>query len=93
MFMGTYITAEPTIGELRYISRLSKSAVPNGVKASDVEGGSVVEGSDVFMVNGETRSKFYSSIRFIEDEVHCVSGSGVAACMAIGNYESSSGGP
>ncbi|KAF8247279.1 putative rhamnogalacturonase [Wilcoxina mikolae CBS 423.85] len=93
VFMGTYITAEPTISELRYITRLNKAALLNGIPASDVDGGSAVEGSDVFMVNGETRSKFYSSVKFIDDQVHCVTGSGVAACMAIGNFESSSGGP
>jgi rhamnogalacturonan endolyase len=91
--MGTYITAEPTIGELRFISRLSKTALPNGVTESEIAGGSVVEGSDVFLVNGQTRSKFYSSVPFIDDSVHCVTGTSVAACMAIGNYESSSGGP
>lgn len=91
--MGTYITAEPTIGELRFIARLKKSVITTGVTASDVEDGTVVEGSDVFLVDGQTRSKFYSSVRFIEDSVHCVKGSGIGACMAIGNYESSSGGP
>lgn len=91
--MGTYITAEPSIGELRFISRLKKSVLSDGVTASEVNGGSVVEGSDVFLVNGQTRSKFYSSLRFIDDAVHCVKGTSVAACMAIGSYESSSGGP
>jgi rhamnogalacturonan endolyase len=58
-------------------------------------GGTAIEGSDVFTVSGQTRSKFYSSIRFIEDQVHGVSGSGVGVYMVIpGNgYETSSGGP
>ncbi|RPB09967.1 hypothetical protein P167DRAFT_491776 [Morchella conica CCBAS932] len=83
------------IAKLRFIARLKKSALPNGVTASDVEGGTVVEGSDVFLVDGQTRSKFYSSKRFIEDQVHCVTGSSVAACMVIPgySYESASGGP
>ncbi|KAJ1558068.1 hypothetical protein HK405_014490, partial [Cladochytrium tenue] len=95
IFMATYITAEPTVGELRYIARLSKSALPNGVTYSEVNGGTAIEGSDVFMVGTETRSKFYSSIRHIEDNVHGVSGSGVAAFMVIPglSYETSSGGP
>ncbi|KAI5811928.1 Rhamnogalacturonate lyase A [Pyronema omphalodes] len=93
IFMGTYITAEPSIGELRFISRLSKTALPNGIPESEISGGSIIEGSDVFLVNGQTRSKFYSSIPFIDDSVHCVTGTNIAACMAIGNYESSSGGP
>lgn len=76
-------------------ARLKKSAVPNGVAAAQVDGGSEIEGSDVFLVNGQTRSKFYSSKPFIDDQVHCVSGSGVGVCMVIPDtsYESSSGGP
>ncbi|KAA8904620.1 Rhamnogalacturonate lyase A [Sphaerosporella brunnea] len=93
VYMGTYITAEPSVGELRFIARLKKSTLPSGVPYAETSGGKVIEGGDVFLVNGQTRSKFYSSIRFIEDAVHCVSGQGMAACMAIGNYESSSGGP
>jgi rhamnogalacturonan endolyase len=57
---------------------------------------STVEGSDVFVVNGQTRSKFYSSERFIDDEVHCVYGDPMRVCMVIPDptgYESSSGGP
>jgi rhamnogalacturonan endolyase len=91
--MGTYITAEPSVGELRFIARLKKTALPNGVTEAEVNGGTAIEGSDVFLLDGETRSKFYSSIRFIEDDVHCVTGSSIGACMAIGSYESSSGGP
>lgn len=94
--MATYITAEPSVGELRFIARLRKTSLPNGVStAAEVNGGSVVEGEDVFLVNGQTRSKFYSSRRFIDDQVHCVTGSGVAACMVVPgySYESASGGP
>jgi len=91
--MGTYITAEPSIGELRFIARLKKTVMTTGIAASQMDGGSAIEGSDVFLVDGQTRSKFYSSVRFIDDSVHCVKGSGIGACMAIGNYESSSGGP
>lgn len=72
--MATHTTAEPSIGELRFIARLNKSALPNDDvnQASDVGGSSsTVEGSDVFVVDGQTRSKFYSSQRFIDDQVHC----------------------
>ena len=76
------------MGELRFIARLLKSSVPNGIPQSDVQGGTAIEGTDVFLVNGQTRSKFYSSvcscdifdtiliclqIRFIQDQVHGVS--------------------
>lgn len=96
--MGTYITAEPSIGELRWIGRFNAGPLPNDDVngASNTAGASsTVEGSDVFVVNGQTRSKFYSSQRFIDDQVHCLSGSDMKACMLMPGtaYESSSGGP
>jgi rhamnogalacturonan endolyase len=73
--MATHTTAEPTIGELRFIARLSNKVLPNQYPFDLVSttGGSssTVEGSDVFVVNGQTRSKFYSSERFIDDTVVC----------------------
>ncbi|EKD18687.1 uncharacterized protein L3040_002114 [Drepanopeziza brunnea f. sp. 'multigermtubi'] len=98
IYMATYISAQPKIGELRFIARLNEGVLPNDDvnQASDVGGAtSTVEGKDVFVVDGQTRSKFYSSQRFIDDQVHCMSGSDIKACMVIpGNsYELSSGGP
>ncbi|KAH8652685.1 putative Rhamnogalacturonase B [Tricladium varicosporioides] len=96
--MATYTTAEPSIGELRWVGRLNSALLPNDdvSQASDVSGAtSTVEGSDVFVVDGQTRSKFYSSQRFIDDKVHCLTGSTMKACMVIPGvaYEGSSGGP
>ncbi|CAE6517017.1 unnamed protein product [Rhizoctonia solani] len=94
--MATYITAEPSIGELRFIARLNANSIPNGYAASKIAGSSsTVEGSDVFVVNGQTRSKFYSSRRFIDDQVHGATGPGIGAYMIIPGtgYESASGGP
>ncbi|KAF8999073.1 polysaccharide lyase family 4 protein [Cyathus striatus] len=93
--MATYITAEPTIGELRFVARLSKTAVPNGYTDSEIVGGAAVEASDVFKLNGKTKSKFYSAKQFIDDKVHGVTGSGVGVYMIIPGtgYESNSGGP
>ncbi|EKM79383.1 hypothetical protein AGABI1DRAFT_120786 [Agaricus bisporus var. burnettii JB137-S8] len=95
IYLGTFASQEPSVGELRFIARLSKSALPRGIAEAEIEGGSAIEGSDVFRVNGQTRSKFYSSVRFIEDQVHGVTGSGVGAFMIIPGvgYETSSGGP
>ncbi|KAF8895440.1 polysaccharide lyase family 4 protein [Infundibulicybe gibba] len=95
LYIGTFASAEPTVGELRFIARLSKSALPNGIPAAEVNGGTAIEGSDVFLLNGQTRSKFYSSVRFIQDQVHGVTGSGVGVFMIIPGvgYETSSGGP
>jgi Rhamnogalacturonan lyase B, N-terminal len=89
------ITAEPSIGELRFIARLRKGAVPTGARASEIVGGSAIEGSDVFKVGSETRSKFYSSRQFIDDNIHGVTGNGIGVWMIIPpqGYESNSGGP
>lgn len=60
--MGTFASQEPAVGELRFIARLLKSSLPSGIPQSEIQGGSAIEGSDVFLVNGQTRSKFYSSV-------------------------------
>ncbi|CAE6478286.1 unnamed protein product [Rhizoctonia solani] len=73
----------------------SQRARPLPTREASLARGSAIEGSDIFLVSGQTRSKFYSSVRFIEDQVHGISGSGVGAYMVVpGNaYETSSGGP
>lgn len=71
IYMATYTTAEPDIGELRFIARLVGKSLPLeypfGEVSTTIGSTSTVEGSDVFVVNGQTRSKFYSSERFIDD--------------------------
>jgi len=73
IYMATHTTAEPDIGELRFIARLNNALLPNeypfGVVSTTSGSTSTVEGSDVFVVSGQTRSKFYSSERFIDDTV------------------------
>jgi rhamnogalacturonan endolyase len=97
LYIATFASTEPDVGELRLIARLSKSSLPNASTGviSEVNGGTAIEGSDVFLLNGQTRSKFYSSIPFIRDQVHGYTGSGVGAWMIIPGvgYETSSGGP
>ncbi|KAK6354617.1 hypothetical protein TWF696_003758 [Orbilia brochopaga] len=97
LYLATYITGEVDPGELRWIARLKKSLLKTGVHnpAADIQGGSAIEGSDVYLVSGQTRSKFFSSDRFIEDNVHGVTGSGVGVWIIIPPqaYETSSGGP
>ncbi|KAI1171790.1 polysaccharide lyase family 4 protein [Nemania sp. FL0916] len=99
IWMGTSTNAEPSVGELRYIFRLTglTSAYPHG-DVSNTAGGTAIEGSDVYLVNGQTRSKFYSSDRFIDESVYCAtdSGASVHACFLRPNHqatEKSSGGP
>jgi len=101
IYMSTYTTAEPSIGELRWISRLSSARLPNGpFLASSIYGNTqTVEGSDVFRVPYQgvlqTRSKFYSSQRFIDDQYHYIYGNSAYATMVMPGtaYETSSGGP
>ncbi|KAI1863165.1 uncharacterized protein JN550_009901 [Neoarthrinium moseri] len=102
IWMGTNINKEPTVGELRFIFRLTGltetyPAYSAYGDVSDTAGGSAVEGSDVYNVNGQTRSKFYSSERFIDNNVYCATDSGsVHACWLRPNSratEKSSGGP
>ncbi|KAI1429657.1 polysaccharide lyase family 4 protein [Xylaria sp. FL1777] len=99
IYMATYITAEPSIGELRFIARLQSSKLPNeypyGIVSTTAGSSSAVEGSDVFLVNGQTRSKFYSSTRFIDKDAQCVYGGSdeIHVCMLTPQPESSSGGP
>ncbi|KAI1368354.1 polysaccharide lyase family 4 protein [Xylaria arbuscula] len=99
IWMGTSVNSEPSVGELRYIFRLTgmTAAYPYG-DVSNTAGGTAIEGSDVFTVSGQTRSKFYSSERFIDESVYCATDSGatVHACWLRPNYqatEKSSGGP
>ncbi|KAL0942869.1 rhamnogalacturonase [Colletotrichum truncatum] len=99
IYMGTNTVTNPTVGELRYIFRLNGLDVsyPHG-DVSKTAGGTAIEGSDVYLVNGQTRSKFYSSDRFIDERIYCVTNSGpsVHACWLRPNHqatEKSSGGP
>ena len=73
IYMATDITAEPDIGELRFIARLNSNKLPLsypfGIVSTTANSTATVEGSDVFVVEGQTRSKFYSSERFIDDAV------------------------
>ncbi|KAL7414977.1 Rhamnogalacturonase B, N-terminal-domain-containing protein [Mrakia frigida] len=95
IFISTHVTAEPTVGELRFIARLKKSLVSKGSPYAEVQGCSIIEGEDVFKCsNGQTYSKCDSK-QFIDDQVHGVTGSGVGIwIVAPGTaYEKSSGGP
>lgn len=62
IYMGTYTVSEPTVGELRYIFRLTglTKTYPtySWADVSDTSGGTAIEGSDVYQVGSQTRSKF-----------------------------------
>jgi hypothetical protein len=58
IYMATNTVTEPSVGELRFIARLV--GVPEAYKEGDVsntDGGTAIEGSDVFLVGSQTRSK------------------------------------
>ena len=92
-----FILGEVKPGELRFLARLKKSVLPTGVKhpVADNAGGSAIEGKDVFLVAGQTRCKFFSSTRFIDDEIHSIHGKNVSVAMMVPptGYETASGGP
>lgn len=101
IYMATYATAEPGVGELRWITRLNYTLVPNGPPPSDLNGNTgAIESSDVFgMADGTTRSKYYgdpathAKDRAIDMTYYGATGSGVGIWMVYGSRESSSGGP
>jgi rhamnogalacturonan endolyase len=95
IYMGTYVTAEPSVGELRWITRLQGkyfSTVPAESDLRDNIG--AIESSDIFgMADGTTRSKYYGNQRAMDLSLRGVTGTGIGAYMVYGNRESSSGGP
>src|SRR5579862_1985472 len=63
IYMATYPTQEPTVGELRYIFRGQFNVLPNGPADSNNNGNSgAIESMDVFgHSNGQTTSKYYGA--------------------------------
>ena len=95
IYMATWISAEPSVGELRWITRLLSSVVGTVPTPSDNRGNTgAIESSDVFgLSNGQTRSKYYGNQQAKDLTVRGVTGSGVGVFMAYGSRESASGGP
>ncbi len=102
IFMATYVTAEPGVGELRWITRLQSSKLSNGPTPSDIRNTTnAIESSDVFgRTDGTTRSKYYGdNVTHGKDRAidltYCgATGSAVGVWMVFDNpRESSSGGP
>jgi rhamnogalacturonan endolyase len=93
IYMATFISAEPSVGELRWITRLQAGLFSSVPVNSDIRNGTVVESKDIFTVGGQTRSKYYGNQRAKDLALRGVTGSGVGVFMVYGNRESSSGGP
>lgn len=95
IYMATYVTAEPSVGELRYIFR-GNGSVLTGVPAnSNIRNNTgAIESQDVFgYANGQTTSKYYGNDQAKDLIIRGVTGSGVGVFMAYGDREKSSGGP
>jgi rhamnogalacturonan endolyase len=95
IYMATHITAEPTVGELRWITRLNGAVLTRVPLESKLIGNvGAIESADVFgLPNEHSRSKYYGNQRAIDLGMRGVGGDGVGVYMAYGNRESSSGGP
>jgi len=95
IYMATYVTAEPSVGELRYIFRGNGNVltnVPENSRTKNNKG--AIESKDVFMAsNGRTVSKYYGNDQAKDLSVRGATGNNVGVFMAYGNRESSSGGP
>jgi rhamnogalacturonan endolyase len=92
IYMATYVDSAGA-GELRWIQYLDHTVLTNVVTASDISNGTAIESTDIFTVNGQTRSKYYSNRRALELDPRGVTGGGIGVFMAYGNRESSAGGP
>ncbi len=95
VFMATYFETEPSLGNVRFITRIPYGNLPNGPAPSDLNGTTgAIEASDVFgLANGETRSKHYSNHRQMDWQWTGATGSNVGVFMVKGNEEGMSGGP
>ncbi len=92
VYMATYVNSAAA-GELRWIQSLNRAVLPNISVYSDIKGGTAIESSDIYLVNGQTRSKYYGNRQARNQTVRGVTGNGVGVFMDFGNRESSSGGP
>ena len=101
IYMATFPTAEPAVGELRWITRLNSALIPNGPAPSDLHDTiGAIESTDLFGVaDGTTRSKYYGDDvthgkdRAMDLNFSGATGPGIGCWMVFGNRESSSGGP
>ena len=101
IYMATYPTAMPSVGELRWITRLDPNEFPDSPEPSNNrETVKPIESKDVLgKSDGTTRSKYYGDTKThgkdrAMDMTFCgVSGRRVGVWMVYGTRESSSGGP
>jgi rhamnogalacturonan endolyase len=95
IYMATYITAEPSVGELRYVFRGDMNVLNTVPMYSDLRGNSgAIESTDIYgFSDGHTASKYYGNDQAKDLTIKGATGSNVGVFMAYGNRETSSGGP
>jgi rhamnogalacturonan endolyase len=92
IYMATYVNSAGA-GELRWISRLNASVINTVYTPAEINGGTAIESTDIYLLDGQTRSKYYSNRQAMSLTVRGITGSGIGVYMAYGNRESSAGGP
>jgi rhamnogalacturonan endolyase len=92
IYMATYVNSAGA-GELRWISRLNASVISTVYTPAEINGGTAIESTDIYSLDGQTRSKYYSNRQAMSLTVRGITGSGIGVYMAYGNRESSAGGP
>lgn len=92
IYMATYVNSAGG-GELRWITRLKPNTITTVVTPAEVNGGTAIESTDIYLLGGQTRSKYYSNRQAKDLTVRGVTGGGIGVYMAYGNRESSAGGP
>jgi rhamnogalacturonan endolyase len=90
IYLATYVGSG---GEPRWIQYLNRNILSDVITASDVNGGTAIESTDIDLVTGQTRSKYYSNRQAMSLTPRGVTGSGLGVYMVYGLRESSSGGP
>src|SRR5262249_33626760 len=93
IYMATYASVEPAVGELRWITRLQSAKLTNGPIPSDIRNTTnAIESSDIFgKADGTTRSKYYGDSlthgkeRAMELTYCGATGTGVGVWMVFDN--------
>lgn len=95
IYMATYVTSEPSVGELRFVLRAQRAVLPNGPAGSNNSNATGnIESQDVFgNADGTTTSKYYGNAQAKNLTVQGGTGTNLGIFVAFGNRESSSGGP
>jgi rhamnogalacturonan endolyase len=95
LYLATYATKEPQIGELRWITRLQGSLFPSVPAESETRKSTrTIESKDVTADDaGITYSKFYGNQQAKDLTLRGITGPGRGVFMAYGTRESASGGP